>query len=290
MNLFYKISIKILFIIAPYLPDTTYLRLYFRLRMGYWPNLKAPITFSEKLQWLKLHNRKAEYTQMVDKYAVKKYVAKIIGEDYIIPTLAVYDKVDEIDFNSLPNQFVLKCTHDSGGIILCKDKNLLNFNSAKRKLQSSLKKSYFYRNREWPYKNVPHRIILEEFLVDESGYELKDYKFFCFNGNPIFCQVIKGRNNHMTIDFFDKEWNHYPFHEPKSYPFSDTPIMRPHNYEKMLEIASKLSKGHPFIRVDLYDINGNIKFGELTFYPTSGCEGFEPQEWDKKFGDLLIIN
>lgn len=272
-------------------PDKLYLKMLFRLRMGYKLNLDNPQTFSEKLQWLKLYNRKPEHTRMVDKYEAKRYVANIIGEEYIIPTFGVWDSVDDIDFDALPNQFVLKCTHGGGntGVVICRDKSTLDIPKAKAKLKKSLGKCIYRQFREWPYKNVKPRIIAEQYMVDESGYELKDYKFFCFAGDVKLCQVISGRASTMSIDFFDKEWAHQPFHEPKNYPFSANELSQPKSYNKMWDIAHRLCVGHIFIRVDLYEINGHIYFGELTFFPTSGLGGFSPKEWDYKFGDWIKL-
>lgn len=226
---------------------------------------------------------------MVDKYEVKKYVADIIGEQYIIPTLGVWDRVEDIDFDSLPNQFVLKCTHDSGGLVICRDKNKLDISSAKNKLKKSLKSNYYLHGREWPYKDVKPRIIAEQYMVDESGYELKDYKFFCFHGEPKYCQVISGRDTEMCVDFYDGNWRHQPFHEPAEYPFSQSEIRKPLMYDKMIELAKVLSQDIPFVRIDFYDINGAIYFGEITFFPTSGLGEFSPNEWNYKFGSWINL-
>lgn len=271
--------------------DKIYLKMIFRCFMGRKLNLRDPKTFSEKLQWLKLYNRKAEYTQMVDKYAVKKYVADIIGEEYIIPTLGVWDSVDEIDFDSLPEKFVLKTTHAGGGngVVICKDKSTFDIQKAKRKLRRSMKTNPYLTLREWPYKDVKHRIIAEQLLETEGCTDLPDYKFFCFNGEPKCCQVIGGRDSVMTIDFFDKDWGHLPFHEPHNYPFAGKVISRPDLYEEMWSLAKDLSKGNPFLRVDLYEVNGDIYFGELTFFPTSGIGGFDPEEWDYIFGTWIEL-
>ncbi len=270
-------------------PDELYLKMLFPLRTGYKLNLKNPQTFNEKLQWLKLNNRKPEMVKMVDKVDVKEYVAKIIGEEYIIPTLGVYNSVDEIDFDSLPNQFVLKCTHDSGGIVICSDKSKLDIEAAKAKLRRGLKVNYYYQNREWPYKQVKPRIIAEQYMVDESGYELKDYKFFCFDGEVklLFIASDRGSKTEETkFDFFDTDFNHLPF--TNGHPNSTKKIAKPQGFEEMKKIAATLSKGHPHIRVDLYDINGKIYFGELTFYHWSGMTPFEPMEWDYKLGEWII--
>lgn len=275
---------------ARFYPDELYLKLLFPLRTGYKLNLNNPQTFNEKLQWLKLNNRKPEMVKMVDKVDAKEYVAKIIGEEYIIPTLGVYNSVDEIDFDKLPNQFVLKCTHDSGGIVICSDKSKLDIEAAKAKLRRGLKVNYYYQNREWPYKQVNPRIIAEQYMVDESGYELKDYKFFCFDGEVklLFIASDRGSKTEETkFDFFDTDFNHLPF--TNGHPNSTKPIKKPIGFEKMKELASKLSQGEPHLRVDFYDINGKVYFGELTFYHWSGMTPFEPIEWDYKLGEMIVI-
>ena len=285
-----KLLIYLLIKTARLYPDKLFLKILFQLRTGYRLNLKNPQTFNEKLQWLKLNNRNPICTQMVDKIEVKKYVASIIGEEYLIPTLAVYESAEEIDFSILPNQFVLKCTHDSGGIVVCRDKSNLDINVAKEKMKKGLKRDYFYRNREWPYKNVLHRIIAEQYMEDESGYELKDYKFFCFDGVPKLLFVATDRGliyEETKFDFYDMQFNHLPF--TNGHPNSNKTIIRPRGFEQMKDIAAKLSKGFPHLRVDLYDINGRVYFGELTFYHWSGMTPFEPIEWDYKLGNLIEL-
>ncbi len=269
--------------------DRTFLRILYYINFEKWPDLDNPQTFSEKIQWLKLYNRKPEYINMVDKYEAKKYVASIIGEEHIIPTIAVYDRAEDIDFDSLPNQFVLKCTHDSGGVVICKDKSSLNKKAAIKKLKKGLNRNFFWQTREWPYKNVQKRIIAEKYMADESGNDLNDYKFFCFNGEPKYCQVISDRSNNMSIDFFDEYWEHQPFHEPKTFPFSTKRLKKPKRLDEMLSMAKLLSNSFPFLRVDFYEINNKVYFGELTFYPTSGIGGFEPASWDMSFGKLIQL-
>ncbi len=286
-----KLVRYILFKTARLWPDKIYLKWYFYSRVGYKLDLNNPKTFNEKLQWLKLNNRKPEMVKMVDKVDAKEYVAKIIGEEYIIPTLGVYDSVDEIDFDKLPNQFVLKCTHDSGGIVICSDKSKLDIEAAKAKLRRGLKVNYYYQNREWPYKQVKPRIIAEQYMVDESGYELKDYKFFCFDGEVklMFIASDRGSKTEETkFDFFDMDFNHLPF--LNGHPNATKTIIKPKAFEEMKQIAAKLSQGHPHIRVDLYDINGKMYFGELTFYHWSGMTPFEPIEWDYKMGDWIKLS
>ena len=274
------------------LPDRIYLKLLFRHKMGYCLNLRNPQTFSEKLQWLKLYNHNPEYTKMVDKLAVKDYVSKIIGEEYIIPTLGVWDKPEDIDYDKMPNKFVLKTTHGGGnsGVIICRDKASFNRVQAIDKLNKSLSSDIYKIFREWPYKHVPKRIIAEKYIDPEPySKDLLDYKFFCFNGEPKYCQVISGRGTQMCIDFFDNNWNHQPFHEPKNFLYATVELEKPENYDKMWQLASMLSKDKPFSRIDFYDVNGKIYFGEITFFPTSGMGGFNPNEWDRVFGDLIIL-
>ena len=260
--------------------------------MGKKLNLKDPQTFSEKLQWLKLYNKRPEYTMMVDKYAVKKYVADIIGKEYVIPTFGVWDKPDDIDWDILPKRFVLKTTHGGGsnGVVICKDKSTFDKMAAVKKLKKNMIQSDWRIGMEWPYKDVPHRIIAEKLLDPAPDIkDLADYKFFCFNGEPKYCQVISGRNSTMCCDFFDKDWNHQFFHEPKIYPFANPIPQRPSCFEKMWEQARLLSVEKPFSRIDFYAIGTQVFFGEITFFPTSGMGGFEPEEWDKVFGKMISL-
>ena len=270
--------------------DKRYIKLQYEAYMGKKLNLKNPQTFNEKLQWLKLYNRKPEYTQMVDKYAVKNYVANKIGEEHIISTLGVYDSTEEIDFNKLPNQFVLKCTHDSGSTIICKDKSKFDIDSALKILKKRQKRNMYLHGREWPYKNVRPRILVEEYMVDESGYELKDYKFFCFDGRVKALFVAKDRQKvgeETKFDFFDENFNHLPF--TNGHPNSEPPYFKPDGFEEMKTLAEKLSKDIPHVRVDFYNINGKIYFGELTFFHWSGLVPFEPEEWDYIFGSWIDL-
>lgn len=269
--------------------DSLFLKVKFRLLMGYKLNLKDPKTFNEKLQWLKLNDIHAEYTKMVDKVDAKSYVASQVGSKYIIPTLGVWDSVDDIDWASLPKQFVVKATNDSGGIVVCKDKSSLDIESAKVKLRGLGGRDYTLTSKEYPYRDVPHRFIAEEYMEDESGYELKDYKIFCFDGEPKFLFVATGRQQNDTrFDFYDTEFNHLPV--LNGHPNADVWPVKPENFEEMLDVASKLSKGFPHVRVDLYNVNGRIYFGELTFFHWSGMVPFEPREWDETFGSYINLN
>ena len=272
------------------LPDKWYLFFRFKNRVGYWPHLNHPRTFNEKLQWLKLNDRHAEYTQMVDKIDAKKYVASIIGDKYIIPTLGVWNSVDEIEWDKLPNQFVIKVSSDSGGIVVCKDKQTLDIEKAKEKLTNGWGKNYYVHNKEYPYRDLTPRIIAEEYKEDESGYELRDYKIFCFNGEPKILFVASDRQKageDTKFDFFDLNWNHLPF--TNGHPNSKEHIAKPKNFEEMLEIAKKLSVGIPQVRIDLYNCNGQIYFGEITFFNWSGMTAFDPVEWDFKLGKLIKL-
>ena len=253
-------------------------------------DLKNPQTFNEKLQWLKLNDRKEIYTKMVDKYEAKSYVSKIIGNKYIIPTLGIYNNFDEIDFNKLPNQFVIKCTHDSGGLVIVTDKSKLDIKKAKKKINKSLKRNYYYLGREWPYKNVKPRIRVEKYMKDNSTNDLRDYKFFCFNGKCKFFKIDFNRLTKHQANYYDTKGNILPFGEEICPPDFAKKLELPVNLKKMINLAEKLSQNITFLRVDFYEINGNIYFGELTFYPASGFGKFQPEEWDLKLGNLIDLS
>ncbi|MBQ3075619.1 MAG: glycosyl transferase [Clostridia bacterium] len=270
--------------------DEAYLKMRFRSRVGHELNLENPTTFNEKLQWLKLYDRKPIYTTMVDKYAVKQYVADRIGEEYIIPTLGVWDSFDEIDFDQLPDQFVLKCTHDSGGLVIVRDKSKLDLGKARKKIQASLKRDYFYHGREWPYKNVPKKIIAEAYMEDETTAELRDYKFFCFDGVVKALFVASERQKkgeEVKFDFFDTDFNHLPIRQ--GHPNAKVPPQKPKCFDTMIALAEKLSVGVPQLRVDFYEVNGKVYFGELTFSHFGGCVPFHPEKWDDTFGSWIKL-
>ncbi len=271
-------------------PDKLYLKMLYRLRMHKRLNLKNPQSFNEKLQWLKLFDRNPHYTLMVDKLKVKEYVANLIGEDHIIPTLGVWKNAEEVDFNSLPDKFVIKCNHNSGqGLYICKNKSEMNEAEVRSNLQKALEADYFIRFREWPYKDVERRIIAEKFIEDKSSDDgdLKDYKFMCFNGKVQCSFVCSERKSDLKVSFFDRDWNPMPFE--RHYPRSNKPIPKPVHYEEMIKLAESLSKGIPFVRVDFYDVDDKIYFGELTFFPGSGFEEFTPEIWDERLGSLINI-
>jgi hypothetical protein len=271
------------------LPDKFFLRIIFKAIMGYWPDFKNPKTFNEKLQWLKIYDRNSNYTNLVDKYEVRNYVAQKIGQEHLIPLLGIWDNAAAIDFDHLPNEFVLKCTHDSGGIVLCTQKESFSKADAISFLSKRLKHNFYYNYREWPYKYVTPRIIAEKLMHDQLSDDLKDYKILCFNGDPKYAFVCTERHSEskLKVTFFDSNWIKLPF--SRVYPQSNKQIACPKNWEKMKELAKQLSKGIPFVRVDFYEINNQIYFGELTFYPGSGLEAFTPSEWDLILGQEIII-
>ncbi len=272
-----------------WMSDERYLKIGYRIRRKKKLNFDNPQTFNEKLQWLKIHDRKPEYTMMVDKYEVKKYVAEKIGEEYIIPTLGVWDRFDDIDFDSLPNQFVLKCTHDSGGLVICKDKSRLDIKAARKKINASMKRSFYLSGREWPYKNVKPRIIAEKYMQDATEINLPVYKFFCFDGQPKIIQSIKNdKMPNESIDYFDTDWN--LLNIKQSFPNSEIPLPKPENLSELVAFAGLLAKDKVgFLRVDLYVINRKIYFSEYTFYSDCGFERFYPDEWDRKLGDWIKL-
>lgn len=271
-------------------PDQIYLSLYYRLVFGKKINWKDPKTYSEKIQWLKLYNRRPEYTMMVDKVKVKDYVSSIIGQEFIIPTLNVWDNPDKIDFDSLPQRFVLKCNHNSGlGMYICKDKTKMEIEKVKEGLRKGLKENYFIRNREWPYKKVERRVLAEAYLEDDSG-ELRDYKWFCFDGEvkALFIATDRSKGDNATrFDFFDDKFNHLPL--INGHKNASTLPEKPKMFDEMKTLAAKLSKGIPHVRIDFYEVGTQVYFGEMTFFHWSGFVPYEPEEWDFTFGSWLKL-
>jgi len=275
---------------AERMSDERFLRMIYYIKFHKPLNLRNPQTFNEKLQWLKLNDRKPEYTLMVDKYKVKGYVANIIGDKYIIPTLGVWNRPEDIDWDKLPNQFVLKTNHDGGnyGVVVCKDKIAFDKKKAIKRLHASLGRNVYKFGREWPYKNVERIVFAEQYLEDDSSNELPDYKFFCFDGEIKALFIATERQSgDVKFDYFDADFNHLDI--VQHHPMSDRTIPKPDNFEEMKEIASKLSKGIPHVRVDLYDVNGKVYFGEMTFFHHGGMFPFHPSHWDKDFGDWIKL-
>ena len=272
------------------IPDKMYLRMKYLLRLGKILNLKNPQTFNEKIQWLKLYGRKPIDTILADKYAVKKYISKTIGSEYVIPLLGVWNKFDDIDFDKLPDRFVLKCTHDSGGIVICKDKNKLDIPAARKKINKSLKTDYYLYSRECAYKKIPRRIIAEQYMEDNLTIELVDYKVHNFNGTPKIVLVCQGRfgKGGLREDFFSPEWEHLDIRRP-GHPNAEKRIARPKQLEEILRLSEILAKDKPFVRTDFYVINDKIYFGEFTFSPAGGMGRFDPEEWDYTFGSWITL-
>ena len=285
----FKILIRKLESILRFLPDETYLKLKYRYKMKRKLNLDNPQTFNEKIQWLKIHDRKNIYTKLVDKYEVKKIVGEIIGEEYIIPTLGVWNRFDDIEFDKLPDTFVLKCTHDSGGLYICNDSTKFDIEQAREIITSSLKHNFYWSGREWPYKNVKPRIIAEEYLETDDLKCLVDYKLMCFNGKVkcIFVCSERYSSSGLKVTFFSRDWIKLPFE--RYYPMSQLEIEKPKNYNKMIELAEKLAKEISFVRIDFYEVLGEIYFGEMTFFPGSGWEKFKPNKWDYKLGSWIKL-
>lgn len=287
---FYNLTIDYIPWIYKFFSDRAYLKFVYRIKVNKKLDLDNPRRFNEKLQWLKLYDRRPEYTQMVDKYLVRDYIAKKIGAKYLIPLLGVWDSVEEINFSNLPMQFVLKCNHDSQGLVICKDKNKLNIELVKQKLKKALKKNFYYLTKEWPYKNVKPKIIAEKYMEDDSG-ELKDYKVLCFNGEPKIIEVHRGRfeGNH-TEDNYDIEWNKTEINQKKSgLPTSDEKEEKPEVLPEMLSLSKKLAYGISHVRIDWYIVKNKLYFGEITFFDGSGFDEFEPDKWNEIMGDWINL-
>lgn len=272
--------------------DKKYLKRQFKEHMGYEMDFSNPRTFDEKLNWLKLYDRNPLYTKMVDKYEAKLIVAEKLGDKYIIPTLGIYDSFDEIDFTSLPNQFVIKCTHDSGGVFIVKDKNNMDVNTLRKTIEKLLSKNFFYFHREWPYKNVNPRIIIEKYMEDDNTKELRDYKFYCFNGNVKAMLLASNRqkgNEELRFDYYDKNFvklNMTNYWHPNAIEESN----KPKSFNEMIKFASELSVGFPHVRIDFYEVNGQVFFGEFTFYDQAGYLKINPKLWEIEWGDLIDLN
>lgn len=278
------------------LPDALYLKLWYRLDLGKSLDLKNPETFTEKLQWLKLHDRNPAYTTMVDKYAAKQYIAERIGHEHVVPTLGVWERFEDIDFDTLPDRFVLKCTHDSGGLVICRDKAKLDREAARKKIGRSLKRNYYWSCREWPYKNVPPRIIAEPYLEEKNHGDpthvdaniITDYKFFCFRGEPKVMYIAKDIGRGPESDYFDMDFNHLPILVNDD-AFAEKMPEKPVYFEKMKEIAAVLSQGIPHVRVDFYSIGDALYVGEMTFFHCSGIFAIQPPEWDRRLGQWIQL-
>lgn len=266
------------------------IRLRFMRKMRRMLDLNNPRTFNEKLQWLKIHDHNPRYPSLIDKQEVKSYIEDKLGKEYVIPTLKVYETPDEINWDELPDRFVLKCTHDSGGVVVCRDKANFDKSNAMKRLWRHHRRNYYKHSKEWPYKMVRPRVIAEQYMEDRQGCgELRDFKFFCFDGEPKMLFVASDRQSkeETKFDFFDMDFNHLDI--TNGHPNATSEIEKPATFEQMKIIAAKLSEGFPHVRVDLYDIDGRIYFGELTFYHYSGMVPFKPAVWDETMGSWIKL-
>lgn len=272
-----------------FIPDKIFLEICYYLKIGKKLNLKDPIGFNEKLQWIKLYDRNPFYTKLVDKYEVREFVKNRVGEEYLIPLIGVWDKFEDIEFETFPKQFVLKCTHDSGGLVICKNSKNFDYEYAKEKIKKCLKRDFYKLWREWPYKNVSHRIIAERFMEDYVSKELKDYKFYCFDGKVKVMVINSDRQSSESTkgSYFDREFNYLDL----QWGFEDAYVIpeKPEKYEEMVRIAEKLSEGFIEVRVDLYLCNHKIYFGEMTFFDGSGFTKIRPEKWDYKLGSYIKL-
>ena len=275
--------------LSHFITDKAMIKMQYRAVFGKKIDLNNPKSFNEKLQWLKLYDRNNEYIKLVDKFEVRSHIKNEIGEEYLIPLLGIWDNCEEIDYAGLPNQFVLKCTHDSGSVLLCEDKQKFDFQKAKIKLEKSLNKNLFWHGREWPYKNVKPRIMAEAFMMDDKTTELRDYKFFCFNGKVKCVKIDFDRFKDHRANYYSVNGELLPFGECICPPDFNRKLEMPKNMDKMIELAEKLSAKNSFLRVDFYEVNNKIYFGELTFFPASGFGPFTEEEWDYKLGEYLVL-
>ena len=284
-----EILVKMLYLLSPIFTDKMYLKMLFPLKVGYKLDLKNPKTFNAKLQWLKLFYRNPEIPTLVDKYEFKTYISNIFGKQYVVENYGVWDSFEEIDFNNLPDKFVLKTTHDQGGVVICNDKSTFNLVEARKKLNKHLKRKFFYLFREWPYKYVKPRIIAEKILITEKFEELVDYKFYCFNGEVKILFIAEGRQREESIfDFYDLNFNRLDI-EREGHRRSRVGHVKPDNFEIMVKLAAKISSDFPHVRVDFYNINGSVYFGECTFFTGGGFKPFFPEKWDYILGNYLKL-
>ena len=271
-----------------FIPDEPYLKMVFWIKTGKKLDLKNPKTFCDKLNWLKLHDIHPEYTQLVDKIAVREHVKKLLGRDICIPMLGVWEHYDDINFDVLPDQFVLKCNHDSGSVKVITDKSAMDHATLREFYEGRLLQNPYVLGREYPYRDVPPRIYAEAFMIPNGDNDINDYKFFCFDGRPEILFVATERSTDCKFDFFDMEFNHLNI--DNIHPRSDKPVPCPKNFGQMKEVATKLSRGMKFVRIDLYEINGMIYFSEYTIYHAGGFWPMAPAEWEYRLGDLIQID
>ena len=273
-------------------PDKLYLKMIHRLELGRKLDLKNPKTYNDKLQWLKLYCHRPEFTMMADKVAVKPFVASRIGAEYVAPLLGVWDRVEEIDWESLPQKFVLKTNHDGGnfGVVICRDKDSFDREKAEKRLKASLRRNTYLLGREWPYKNIPRKVFAEEYIEDKGREELLDYKFYCFDGKVRIVFIASGRQSQkeVCIDYYDADGNHIDGLR-QSHPNAPVPPEKPVHFDLMKSLAENLSEGIPHVRVDFFEANGNVYFSELTFFPYGGWALFHPEKYDLELGSYIRL-
>ena len=271
-----------------FIPDEPYLKMVFWIKTGKKLNLKNPRTFCDKLNWLKLHDFKPEFTRLADKIAVRDHIKELLGEDICLPLLGVWEHYDDIDFDTLPDKFVMKCNHDSGSLKIIRDKSSMDHAALREFFEGRLKLNPFVLGREYPYKDIKPRILVEKFMTGNTGRDIRDYKFLCFDGTPRYMFVISDRSTDCRSDFYDMDFNRLPIVD--TYPMSDEPMEKPAFFDEMVELVTKLAQGLRTVRIDLYEIDGKIYFGEYTFYDGGGFWPKEPEEWEYRMGDLIRID
>jgi len=282
-----RLAILVLARYCRFLSDEVFIKTQFWANLHHKLNLDNPQTYNEKIQWIKLYDRNPRYTQLSDKYEVRKYIADKAGEQYLVPMFGIWDNVSDIVFDDLPNQFVLKCTHDCGSTVICRDKSQHDIKKTKRKLEKKLKQNFYLRSREWQYKDIKPRIIAEEYL-ENSTDELYDYKIWCFGGEPHCIQFLCDRKTRLKMAFYDTDWNLLPY--VYNFERNTKKVSKPVNLDEMLQVAKTVSQGFSFVRVDLYSLNdGSVKFGEMTFTPISGVALWSPPEYDLAIGEMIKL-
>lgn len=275
-----------------FLPDKTFLRIHYFATTGRMIHFKNPKGYNEKLQWIKIYDRHPEHSRLVDKLTVREHIKEVWGEEHLFPLLGYWKSFEEIDFSSLPNQFVLKCNHDSGSTKVIRDKSALtqkDMEQLRKHFRRRLDRDFFYAGREYPYKDLPRYIMAEQLMInaDEPHKSIEDYKFYCFNGEPKLMFVVTDRYTDCRIDFFDMDFRHLEIMQ--SHPNAEKVIKKPEMFEEMIDIAARLSRGIRQVRIDLYELNGKLYFGEYTFFDGGGFQLFHPEEWEQRLGDWIDL-